>query len=305
MEYKELLDDIVIQLVHTDSLNLVYHQPHYEKKMPSRNRLEEILELLKSLLFPGYYGNSLIEPDTLAYHTGVNLDRLYKLSKEQINRGLCFECQNGQDSKCKVCSQQAGSIALEFIQKLPAIRAMLAKDVEATFLADPASKSYGEIIFAYPGIAAITYYRIAHELHKLDVPLLPRIITEIAHSNTGIDIHPRATIGEYFTIDHGTGVVIGATAEIGNHVTLYQGVTLGAKSFPLDDKGNPVKGVPRHPIVEDNVTIYSGATILGRITVGKGSMIGGNVWITNNVPPNSKIVQHKARELLFSDGAGI
>ena len=152
MEYKELLNDIVDQLVDSNSLNLVYHQPQFDKKMPSKNRLEEMLELMKSLLFPGYYGNSLIEPDTLEYHTGVNIDRLYKLSKEQINRGLCFECQNGQDVKCKICSQKAGGIALEFIQKLPLIRTMLAKDVEATFLADPASKSYGEIIFAYPGI---------------------------------------------------------------------------------------------------------------------------------------------------------
>lgn len=300
-----LFNKTVQELVKTDSLNLVYHRPHFEKKMPSRKRLEEVVEITKSLLFPGYFGNSMVEPTTLQYHIGVNLDRLFKLLKEQINRGLCFNCEEVAAEKCKGCSHKAGIKAQHFVERIPEIREKLAMDVKATYLADPASKSYGEIIFSYPGIVAITHYRIAHELLNLEVPLLPRMIAEMAHSETGIDIHPRAEIGEHFTIDHGTGLVIGATCIIGNHVSLYQGVTLGAKSFPVDEDGNPVKGIPRHPIVEDNVTIYSGATILGRITIGKGSVIGGNVWLTHSVAPNSRVIQHKARETYFADGAGI
>jgi len=305
MDYKEIISNTVGQLVNAESLELVYHKPQYGHKMPSRARLAEAMELIQGVLFPGYFGNSKIEPCTLDYHLGVAVDQIHTILKSQINRGLCFICQEQKNGMCKNCDNEAEALSLKFIQKLPEIRAKLAKDVRATFCADPASKSYGEIIFAYPGIFAITYYRVAHELTKLEVPLLPRIISEIAHSETGIDIHPKATIGEHFTIDHGTGIVIGATAIIGDHVTLYQGVTLGAKSFPTDCDGNPVKGIPRHPIVEDNVTIYSGATILGRITIGKGSMIGGNVWLTNSVPENSKVIQHKARETYFSDGGGI
>ncbi len=171
---------------------------------------------------------------------------------------------------------------------------VLNSDVEAAFIGDPAAPSTDEIIFSYPGMLAITYYRIAHVLHTLKVPLLPRIITEYAHSVTGIDIHPGATIGHSFFIDHGTGVVIGETAEIGNNVRLYQGVTLGAKNFALDANGQPIKGVKRHPIVEDDVIIYAGATILGRVTIGKGAIIGGNVWLTKSVPPFTTIVQLNA-----------
>lgn len=305
MEYKELINNTVDQLVNTKSLELVYHKPNYGHKMPSRRRMAEVVELIMSVIFPGYFGSSKVEPCTLSFHTGVAIDKINTILRSQINRGLCFVCDNLDTAKCNNCSRNAEQLALDFIVKLPYIRQQLAKDVKATFLADPASKSYGEIIFAYPGIMAIAHYRIAHELLLLDVPLLPRIIAELAHSETGIDIHPKATIGEYFTIDHGTGIVIGATCIIGDNVTLYQGVTLGAKSFPVDKDGNPVKGVPRHPIVEDNVTVYSGATILGRITIGKGSLIGGNVWLTNSVSPGSKIIQHKVREMLFTDGGGI
>jgi serine O-acetyltransferase len=165
--------------------------------------------------------------------------------------------------------------------------------------------SADEAVFCYPGLMAITNYRLAHELHLLGVPLIPRIITEMAHSETGIDIHPRAEIDEYFSIDHGTGVVIGSTSVIGKNVKLYQGVTLGAKSFPLDENGNPIKGIPRHPIVEDNVVVYSNATVLGRITIGHDSVIGGNVWVTNSLPPHSKVVQVKSRQAEFVDGSGI
>ena len=182
---------------------------------------------------------------------------------------------------------------------------LVASDVEAAYEGDPALKSRDEAIFAYPGMFAITNQRIAHELHVLGVPLIPRIITEYAHTLTGVDIHPGAAIGEKFFIDHGTGVVVGETSRIGSNVRLYQGVTLGAKSFPLDEKGNPIKGIDRHPIVEDDVVIYAGATILGRITIGKGSSIGGNVWLTSSVPPGSRITQAEVREQRYSHGGGI
>ncbi|HNW83478.1 MAG TPA: serine acetyltransferase, partial [bacterium] len=172
----------------------------------------------------------------------------------------------------------------------PEIRRLLALDVEAAYEGDPAAINPGETIFCYPGIRMLTSYRIAHSLYKIGVPLIPRIITEMAHSETGIDIHPEARIGEKFFMDHGTGIVIGGTTIIGKNVKLYQGVTLGAKSFPKDDKGNPVKGIPRHPIVEDNVVIYSNATILGRITIGKGAVIGGNTLVMNDVPAGSRVV---------------
>nr|MCR5314085.1 serine acetyltransferase [Bacteroidaceae bacterium] len=183
--------------------------------------------------------------------------------------------------------------AERFIAKLPEIRRKLATDVIAAYNGDPAAKSYGEIISCYPIIKAITNFRIAHELLLLEVPLIPRMLTEMAHSETGIDIHPGATIGNYFTIDHGTGVVIGETCIIGNNVKLYQGVTLGAKSFPCDEEGNPIKGIPRHPILEDDVIVYSNASILGRITIGRGATIGGNIWVTQDVPAGTFISQKR------------
>lgn len=183
---------------------------------------------------------------------------------------------------------KADNLATRLIEQLPAIRAILATDVEAAYNGDPAAESRGEIISCYPVIKALVNYRLAHELVKLGVPLIPRIITEMAHSETGIDIHPAAQIGHHFTIDHGTGVVIGATCIIGNNVKLYQGVTLGAKSFPLDDDGNPIKGIPRHPILEDDVIVYSNATILGRVTIGKGCIVGANIWITEDMEPQTK-----------------
>jgi len=184
--------------------------------------------------------------------------------------------------------------ALTFMDKLPKIRELLASDAVAAFEGDPAAKQIGETIFCYPSITALLHHRISHELYKLNVPLIPRIISERAHSLTGIDIHPGASIGERFFIDHGTGTVIGETTIIGNNVRIYQGVTLGAKSFPMDEKGLPIKDIPRHPIVEDNVVIYAGATILGRITIGKNAEIGGNVWVTHDVEAGSKIVQQRS-----------
>jgi serine O-acetyltransferase len=204
---------------------------------------------------------------------------------------LCF----GAAECCtEVQRAQAADIATDFIAQLPRLRQLLATDVEAAYLSDPAAHSIGEVISCYPAIRAISNYRVAHELVRLGVPLIPRIITEMAHGETGIDIHPGARIGSHFTIDHGTGVVIGETCIIGNHVKLYQGVTLGARNFTYDSNGRPVKGIDRHPILEDNVIIYSNATILGRITIGHDAVVGGNIWVTEDVAPGEKLVQHRA-----------
>jgi len=256
---------------------------------PSREELKEIIELCRSILFPGFFGdNSSINSATLAYHIGVSVEKLFIKLSSQLYAGMCFDT----DNRCSSAEKKAASkeMASCFIEKLPEIRAMLSTDVEAIFKGDPAAKNFGEIILSYPGIRAIVNYRIAHCLVNLGANILiPRIITEMAHSETGIDIHPGATIGKYFAIDHGTGIVIGETCIIGNNVKLYQGVTLGAKSFPTDENNNPIKGIPRHPVLEDNVIVYAGATILGRITIGKNAVIGGNTWVTSDVDADAVI----------------
>jgi serine O-acetyltransferase len=213
---------------------------------------------------------------------------------------FCEDCDCSEEQILR----SAETLALQFIDQLPEVKRLLYTDVEAMFQSDPAATNYGEVIYCYPVMNTMTHYRIAHVLHLMQVPVIPRIITELAHSRTGIDIHPGAKIGEYFAIDHGTGVVIGETCIIGNHVTLYQGVTLGAKSFKYDENGNMLN-VPRHPIIEDYVTVYSNASILGRITIGHHSVIGGNIWVTNNVAPYSRIQQSKAVESSFDGGLGI
>jgi serine O-acetyltransferase len=266
-----------------------------EPPLPSREALHGLMEDLRSVLFPGYFGSSDVTAETVRYHVGATLARARRELGEQIRRGLCFVCQERDPAHCALCDRQAARIADRFVARLPEVRRLLLTDVRAAYEGDPAATSPDETIFCYPGILAITNQRVAHELYRLEVPLLPRMLTEQAHSATGIDIHPGAAIGERFFIDHGTGVVIGETSTIGNNVRLYQGVTLGAKSFPLDEQGNPLKGIPRHPIVEDDVVIYAGATVLGRITVGRGSVIGGNVWVTDSVPPGSKLSQASAR----------
>lgn len=256
--------------------------------LPSRDQVIEALEALRSVLFPGYFGVSELTEESMRFHVGATLDRVLLVMQEQIKRGLCFECEH-RGLECPNCVDKAAAITTEFLERLPRIQHTLATDVQEAYFGDPAATSTDETIFCYPGIMAVTYYRLAHELCNLGVPLIPRIITERAHSLTGIDIHPGASIGERFFIDHGTGVVIGETCIIGRKVRIYQGVTLGAKSFPLDEEGHPIKGIERHPIVEDDVVIYSGATILGRVTIGRGSVIGGNVWITRDIPAGSSI----------------
>lgn len=270
------------------SYQTVYKVPEIEMPMPDFEVLREIVNVLRRVIFPGYFGASNITVNNIKFYTGVNIDKIHRLLSEQIKRGFVFDLNQGVKKVCEDCDELSKKLSLKFISGLPKIREVLSTDVQAMYDGDPAAKSTGEIIYCYPAIRAITNYRFAHELLKLNVPLIPRIITELAHSETGIDIHPGASIGKFFSIDHGTGVVIGETSIIGDHVKIYQGVTLGAKSFPVDKNGNPIKGVARHPIVEDNVVIYAEATILGRVTIGKNSVIGGNMWITNDVPPNSK-----------------
>ena len=287
--YTNLLKQTVEDLSDTTKMKGLFHQHRHGDPLPSSAVLEEIIGLCRAVLFPGYYGKSTLNAVTVRYHIGMEVEKLFSLLTAQVQAGLCF----GQQDDSSVCSinfrDEAEAIAATLISMLPQVRRTLATDVEAAYLGDPAAQNYGEVISCYPAIRALTCYRIAHELYRLDVPLIPRIITELAHNETGIDIHPGARIGEYFTIDHGTGVVIGATCIIGNHVKLYQGVTLGAKSFPLDVNGNPIKNNPRHPILEDDVIVYSNATILGRITIGKGAIIGANKWVTHDVNSGEKI----------------
>ena len=286
--FTQILTQTVEQLSDADSLKDLFHLNQDGNPLPSGKLLEEIIDLSRAIIFPGYYGKSKINKHTIKYHTGLAVEKLSKLLEDQILAGLCFSCPHSGKGENTPCRLKARHLAFQLIAKLPEIRHTLATDVEAAFLGDPAADNRGEIISCYPVIKALTNYRIAHELHQLGVPLIPRIISEMAHSETGIDIHPAATIGHHFTIDHGTGVVIGATCVIGNNVKLYQGVTLGAKSFPLDADGNPIKGIPRHPILEDDVVVYSNATILGRITIGRGSVVGANIWVTESMQPNSK-----------------
>ena len=293
LNFTHLLAQTVTELSEDSSLKGLFHEHQDGDPLPSGKVLHEIIELCRAILFPGYYGKSTVNHHTITYHIGVNIERLYNLLTEQIHAGLCFDAKETGDCACDTKREKAIDLAGQFISRLPALREVLATDVEAAYNGDPAAESYGEIISCYPIIKALSNYRIAHELLLLGVPLIPRIITEMAHSETGIDIHPAARIGHHFTIDHGTGVVIGATCIIGNHVKLYQGVTLGAKSFPLDDDGHPIKGIPRHPILQDDVIVYSNATILGRITVGRGATVGGNIWVTEDVPAGARLVQKK------------
>ena len=231
-------------------------------------------------------------------NTSLRCERLYSLLCNQIAAGLALKECNCKGIDHNAIAKNADDIAMDFISRLPEIRRVLHTDVCAVYRGDPAAESREEVIYCYPAIKAISNYRIAHALLTLGVPVIPRMISEMAHSETGIDIHPGATIGEYFAIDHGTGVVIGATAIIGNNVKLYQGVTLGAKSFTYDENNNPVKGIPRHPIIGDNVVIYSNTSVLGRITIGNNAVIGGNIWVTEDVAENEKLVQAKANNIL-------
>ena len=272
--------------------------------LPSRDVVIECVEAFQATFFPGYFGMTDLSDEHLHYYVGATLDRALHLLEEQVRRGIAFAERHDYET-CEHCAQRSAEVTRAFLGRLPDVRRLVSSDVDAAYEGDPALKIKDEAIFSYPGVFAVTNQRIAHELFVLGVPLIPRMVTEHAHSLTGIDIHPGARIGEKFFIDHGTGVVIGETAVIGNNVRLYQGVTLGAKSFPLDEKGVPIKGIDRHPIVEDDVVVYSGATILGRIVIGKGSSIGGNVWLTHGVPAGSRLTQAEVREVSYQYGGGI
>ena len=279
----QTLATTVDKLSNPQSFKGLFHPHRDGNPLPSGKILEEIVMLLRAILFPGYYGNSSVNTHTLHYHIGVDVERLYHLLSQQIQAGLCF-MEYSADDKCNCnIKQVVQKLSSQLIERLPAIREVLSTDVIAAFNGDPAAESTSEVISCYPIIKTLTNYRVAHELALLGVPLIPRMLTELAHSETGIDIHPNARIGKYFTIDHGTGVVIGATCVIGDNVKIYQGVTLGAKSFPLDAEGNPIKGIPRHPIIGNNVVIYANATVLGRITIGDGCVIGANMWVTEDM----------------------
>ena len=289
-----LIDSIVERLCHESSLSAVWHRSGQGAPMPSLPVLSEILERLRAAIFPGYFGAATVRRESMRYHMAANLDSIHRLLGEQIVRGFCFGCE-GLGIPCTSCETEGQHAALAFMDSLPEIRRLLAGDAKAAYEGDPAATSPGETIFCYPSLRAMFHHRIAHELYKLKVPVIPRIISEMAHGTTGIDIHPGAAIGEEFFIDHGTGVVIGETCIIGRNCRLYQGVTLGALSFPKNADGTLTKGNPRHPILCDNVTVYAGATILGRVTVGKGAVIGGNVWITQDVQEGARITQEKPR----------
>lgn len=290
--YSRIVTNTVDKLSGHDSYNGLCHQQRDDEPFPSGEILSEIINIARAILFPGFFGKSIINTNTLNYHLGVNIERLYELLYTQILAGLCFDDTCSDCEHClKTLREEAKIKTEQFIEYLPELRAMLALDVKAAYNNDPAAHSTAEVIFCYPGLRAICNYRIAHKLLELNIPLIPRMISEMAHCETGIDIHPGATIGHSFTIDHGTGVVIGATAIIGDNVTIYQGVTLGAKNFPLDEDGNPIKGIARHPIIGHNVVIYSNATILGRIKIGDNATIGGNIWITEDVAPGDRRLQ--------------
>ena len=252
--------------------------------LPVRDRILEILELLTELLFPGYTGKRRVTRANLNFVVIDILYHVYTELSEQIELAYVYRCRM-EDCDTGGCRKMAEQATQHLLKQLPKVRELLKGDVAAAYDGDPAAKSYEEIVISYPCITAIATYRIAHELYLKEVPLVPRIMTECAHAKTGIDIHPGARIGKSFFIDHGTGVVIGETTIIGDNVKIYQGATLGALSFPKDERGRIIKGGKRHPTIEDNVTIYAEATILGNVVIGKGAVIGGNVWIKESVPP--------------------
>jgi serine O-acetyltransferase len=259
--------------------------------IPSWTEVVDIVDLLRDILFPGYFGDQHIAEVELEYHLGAEVTLAFDKLSTQIARTVRHDCLRYRQI-CSQCVERGQHETVTFLAKIPALRAMLATDVRAAYQGDPAAKTHDEIVFAYPGLFAIMVYRLAHELWLQQVPLLPRMMTEFAHGKTGIDIHPGATIGESFFIDHGTGVVVGETTIVGQRVRVYQGVTLGAKSVPRNEQGDLMRGAKRHPTIEDDVTIYSNATILGGDTVvGARSIIGGNVWLTESVPPDTAVLQ--------------
>jgi len=288
MDHRQKLPEIVENIISGCEADVCFHHVAFEP-IPSREAVIDIIDRMRELLFPGYFTRERIDPVNLRYSMGRAVSVLFDLLAEQICRSIRHDCFRYEQS-CQHCETTGHDLALATMESIPDIQRILADDVAAAFDGDPAAKSHDEIIFSYPGIYAIAVFRVAHRLRELGVPLLPRIMTEYAHSVTGIDIHPGAEVGRRFVIDHGTGVVIGETTTIGDNVRIYQGVTLGALSLPAD-AGEKLRGKKRHPTIEDDVIIYSGATILGGDTViGARSVIGGNVWITESIPANTRVL---------------
>ncbi|TXH39091.1 MAG: serine acetyltransferase [Rhodospirillaceae bacterium] len=309
------LNDIVSELRHSrESANKIRHRGEV-RELPSRAAVGGIVDDLAAALFPTHYGRPDLSDDSIDFFVGDRLHNGLAALNEQVRRSLSLgreACHKAETLTATEAVQCAGEITAAFARQLPAIRALLVSDLMAAYNGDPAATSISELLLCYPGITAIIHHRLAHALQRLDAPFIARLIASISQSATGIDIHPAAQIDAGFFIDHGTGVVIGETAIIGRNVRLYQAVTLGARKLPADETGALVKGGARHPIIEDNVVIYAGATVLGRITIGRDSVIGGNVWLTQSVPPGSIITRAKSSHgdmhlisLGLQDGSGI
>lgn len=300
MRYRDKLSGVVDRILATCTQTGVANHVG-SSPLPSQEAVTEILESFFAVLFPGYFGQYDLTWSSLGYHIGRRVDELYGKLRAEFWKAIRHECKR-LGRACQHCEKKSEAEAYALIEKVPALRELLCEDVEAAFGGDPAAKSFDEIIAGYPCIIAISTYRVAHEIHVQGIPLIPRMMTEVAHSRTGIDIHPGAAIGRRFFIDHGTGVVIGETTEIGDDVKIYQGVTLGALSFPKDACGQLVRDTKRHPTIEDGVTIYSGATILGGDTViGRKSIVGGNVWLTHSVEAGTKVAIEEPQLKFHSD----
>ena len=296
--HNDALREAVERLSDEGSYAQLFHAYCEEEELPSGKVLQSLVELCRAILFPGYYGQARITGQTIRFHTGVSIEQLFEELSKQIYAGLCL-ANTSQTTSSQAAKATAERIAEEFISSLPELRSLLATDAEAMFDSDPAAQNPGEVIFCYPGFRAICNYRIAHVLYRLEVPFIPRMITEMAHSETGIDIHPGATIGHHFSIDHGTGTVIGETSVIGNYVRIFQGVSLAGTKLPPDEKGNTIRGVARHPILGDHVTVYSNATLIGKIHIGDGATICGNVWVAEDVPAGATVSQPERENKLM------
>lgn len=291
--YRSRLNGLVDRIASGCDDTRCYSHVDYEQ-LPSRTAIIEMIHKFREVLFPGYFSRAKLDPANLSYHIGQTVSELFDGMAEQIARSIRHECFK-YDLECSDCRERGYRHALTLLESIPEMQNILARDIVASYEGDPAAKNYEEIVFSYPGIFAITVHRIANRLYQMEIPMLPRMMTEYVHGETGIDIHPGAEIGERFVIDHGTGVVIGETAEIGRNVRIYQGVTIGALSVPKD-KSEQMRGKKRHPTIEDDVIVYAGATILGGDTViGARSVIGGNVWITESVPPDTSVLLESPR----------
>ena len=296
--HNDALREAVERLSDEGSYAQLFHAYCEEEELPSGKVLQSLVELCRAILFPGYYGQARITGQTIRFHTGVSIEQLFEELSKQIYAGLCL-ANTSQTTSSQAAKATAERIAEEFISSLPDLRSLLATDAEAMFDSDPAAQNPGEVIFCYPGFRAICNYRIAHVLYRLEVPFIPRMITEMAHSETGIDIHPGATIGHHFSIDHGTGIVIGETSVIGDYVRIFQGVSLAGAKLPPDEKGNTIRGIARHPILGNHVTVYSNATLIGKIHIGDGATICGNVWVAEDVPAGATVSQPERKYKLM------